>query len=180
MSVSNACGTDSDSIEVTISGSPPMTTLGPDTILCIGNSLLLSGSPDMIHVWQDGSLSETFLVTSTGLYMLTESNDCGSDSDSILVNIEGIPPQPNLGADTSVCAGSVLILSGTQLLDISYQWQDGSEADTFEVTSSGVYILMETNRCGIENDTIVVTMDGTPPVTAVSYTHLTLPTSDLV
>ena len=165
LSVSNACGTDSDSIEVTISGSPPMTTLGPDTILCIGNSLLLSGSPDMSHVWQDGSLSETFLVTSTGLYMLTESNDCGSDNDSILVNIDGIPPQPNLGADTSVCAGSVLILSGTQLLDISYQWQDGSEADTFEVTSSGVYILMETNRCGIENDTIVVTMDGTPPVT---------------
>ena len=104
----------------------------------------------MSHVWQDGSLSETFLVTSTGLYMLTESNDCGSDNDSILVNIDGIPPQPNLGADTSVCAGSVLILSGTQLLDISYQWQDGSEADTFEVTSSGVYILMETNRCGIE------------------------------
>lgn len=67
----------------------PRASLGQDTILCEGQSLLLrstfeEGKP----LWQDGSMADTFRVRRSGLYELAVSNECGTASDAIRVDIE--------------------------------------------------------------------------------------------
>lgn len=165
LTVTNLCGTDTDTIEVTITGNPPITQLGADTLLCSGSTLVLNADndPNTSSLWQDGSTGDQFLVTQTGVYILTETNECGSDADTILVTIEGMPPTPSLGADTTLCEGTTLTLTSNADSMTEVAWQNGSSSTSFLVTSSGTYILTETNRCGMNADTIVITYQALPP-----------------
>ncbi|MCO6480190.1 MAG: gliding motility-associated C-terminal domain-containing protein [Phaeodactylibacter sp.] len=67
----------------------PKVGLGTDTMLCEGQSLLLRSTFEGgEQFWQDGSTSDTFRVRRSGLYELTVSNECGTVSDAIRVDIE--------------------------------------------------------------------------------------------
>ena len=73
ISVSNACGNDQDTIEVLFEINPPAQNLGPDSILCDGEELILTATfvAGISLLWQDGSTDETYTVTSPGgLYVL--------------------------------------------------------------------------------------------------------------
>ena len=70
----------------------PAFTLGNDTKLCLGNSLVLKPvitngvtSSGLNYLWQDGSTSQTFAVTQQGIYKLEMSNRCGTNSDEVNV-----------------------------------------------------------------------------------------------
>jgi gliding motility-associated-like protein len=158
LTVSNSCGMDVDSIEVTISGTAPLTSLGPDTSLCIGQSILLQGQQhhEITHHWQDGSSGASYLVTTSGEYILTEANFCGSDSDTIHITIDGVPPGVMIGNDTTLCAGSSLLLQPPIVPNASYQWQDSSLNPEYLVTMPGTYALLISNQCGQGYDEIVV------------------------
>ncbi len=165
LTVQNLCGTDSDTIEVVISGTPPVTNLGADTTLCIGSTLTLSSDadPSTSDIWQDGSTLHDFEVLVSGLYYLTQTNDCGVDSDSIEVLINGVEPVTDLGPDTTLCVGSNLILTANTDPSAANVWQDGSTSPTFEVIHSGNYYLTQTNDCGFDSDTIEVEISGVAP-----------------
>ena len=67
----------------------PSAALGPDTTLCEGQSLLLRATFEEGELrWQDGSAADTFRVRNPGRYELTVSNECGTVSDAVNVNIE--------------------------------------------------------------------------------------------
>ncbi len=72
----------------------------------------------------------------------------------------------NLGSDTSICSGSMIILDP----DYSggYMWSDGSSTATFEILEEGTYWLSINTPCGITSDTIEVTYLSTSlPVDAL-------------
>ncbi len=133
---------------------PPVVDLGPDTMLCPGNSLILAtGHDGFSHLWQDGSASEVLLVDAPGIYWVAVGAGCPG-SDSITVSMPMLP-EPDLGADTVICTGDQLVLEAmTGAWDV--EWSDGSTAGTFMVLSSGTYwVELSLGGC-LSSDTVVV------------------------
>lgn len=75
----------SDTIYVGLEFLPTITIVG-DSILCINEQNLLEvNSSEENYVWQNSSDGKTFLVSEPGLYTVTASNFCGTQSDSIWI-----------------------------------------------------------------------------------------------
>jgi gliding motility-associated-like protein len=67
----------------------PEVVLGADTTLCEEQELALTiNNPALNNQWQDGSTQDSFVVREPGIYTLTGSNICGSDTEIIQVNYE--------------------------------------------------------------------------------------------
>ncbi|TAE58349.1 MAG: gliding motility-associated C-terminal domain-containing protein, partial [Bacteroidetes bacterium] len=112
--------------------------LGPDTILCAGDSLLLS-VPDSasLPLWQDGSVGYSYQVHKAGIYWAEITLHGIPFRDSIEI---GIKPRPDfsLGADTVLCIGDQLTLKVKEAAD-TYLWQDFTTSDTLIVEAPGLY-----------------------------------------
>lgn len=66
-------------------------SLGPDTLICLGQTLLLYGPPALDYVWQDGSINQFLYIEAsewgTGTYplYLTVSNDEGCEASDVFI-----------------------------------------------------------------------------------------------
>jgi hypothetical protein len=162
LQISNACGMSTDSINVVISGLAPELELGPDIVVCEGETVLLDpGLNDVAYLWQDGSTNSSLLVTASSLVVLEVGNACGTDRDTIDVEISGIAPQVDLGPDILLCDGEtmILIVDGTGSI---IEWQDGSSGPEQLIETSGLYTVSLTNNCGVASDSVNVVVDLTP------------------
>lgn len=137
-------------------------SLGPDTTICQGDSLVLNAGMTGTYLWQNGSTASSFTVMSTGDYWLRIITPCDTVSDTIHVNVSGAVSL-DLGADTLVCQGNPFLLDATNP-GVSYLWSDGSTQPTLNVSGSGTYWVQITASCGILSDTINVLFDSIPPV----------------
>jgi large repetitive protein len=66
----------------------PKFSLGADSRLCIGSTLILDPKITgavVNYLWQDGSTAPTYTVTQPGLYSVTATNTCGSTTDAITI-----------------------------------------------------------------------------------------------
>ena len=125
-----------------------------------------SGISGVDYLWQDGSANAQYVTTQSGVFILQVSNNCGTDSDTILVDISGVPPAPVLGPDTTLCEGISLVLSSAANAETAVEWQDGSTSLSYTVSAAGIFILDESNRCGDASDTIVISyLDAPDPFT---------------
>ena len=82
VSLSNACGTVSDSVAVTFNP-VPLIDLGPDTLSNpIGNPVVLSESVSGTYLWSTGDTANSITIMNAGNYHLyvTENGCTGSDS----------------------------------------------------------------------------------------------------
>lgn len=89
----------------------PVFSLGPDTILCAGNSLTLNpGSGFANYLWQDGSTDSTYTTTLAGTYYVTVSDSNCSATDSIIVGISpcSVPSVSFYSSDTTFCGKKCL------------------------------------------------------------------------
>jgi gliding motility-associated-like protein len=161
LQISNACGVATDTIEVEISGLPPVVDLGPDRLLCDQETVTLSvnGAGNSIE-WQDGSASADYQVNVAGVYSVTLANACGSVVDTIIIDT-GVSPQPfDLGMDQVICPGDEVILmapsvaAGSELL-----WSDGSSGSSLTAGTAGTYSLTIENVCGSASDAMVIDVD---------------------
>lgn len=82
---SNGCSI-SDSINVKYTALPYV-TLGRDTLLCSGQTILLQPYVNIPvnYRWQDGSNFPSFNVKDTGVFTVTVNNICGTASTSVVV-----------------------------------------------------------------------------------------------
>jgi large repetitive protein len=64
----------------------PKFTLGADSRLCLGSTLILDPKiTGVSYLWQDGSTNSTYKVVQPGLYSLTATNNCGTTTNSITI-----------------------------------------------------------------------------------------------
>ncbi|MBI1781155.1 MAG: gliding motility-associated C-terminal domain-containing protein [Sphingobacteriales bacterium] len=136
----------------------PVISLGNDTTLCEGSTLVLdAGNIGMHYQWQDNSISQTQIVKSTGIIWVKVTNVNCSVADTI--NVAYLDkPAFSLGNDTSICEGTTIkldpdIKKGTNL---TYQWSNGADSSHLAVTGEGNYWLQLSNSCGIAKDNIVI------------------------
>ena len=161
--ISNICGSNSDTVEIIENNQGPMVDLGPDILACEGDVVTIpAGISGVDYLWQDGSTASSFSTSVSGEFILQVSNTCGDDTDTIVVDIHGTIPVVDLGADTTLYEGEVLVLNASAISENTIVWQDGSGGDTYDVSTPGIYSLFESNHCGDDTDTIVVTYNPTP------------------
>ncbi len=155
VTVSDTCGSVSDTINVLITGTPRL-ILGNRVTYCSNNTLTLNAQNiGSTYLWNTGDTTQTLAVPAPGLYWVTITNDCGQITDSVNVVIEYPIDNLDLGRDTAICPGdSIRVFTGYS--DISTTWQDGSSDTTFLIDTAGTYFVTLTNSCETESDTIRV------------------------
>ncbi len=150
---------------ITITGiNQPKIALGADTILCIGEELVLTVDPSLNHNWEDNSTVNNRTITTSGLYWVNSTNFCGVAVDSIAVSF--IPsPTINLGMDTSLCLSEKLQLEVKDTSIAVFLWQDGSAQSSYIVAVEGKYFVEVTSKNGCKgSDTIDVVYINPPTV----------------
>ena len=111
--------------------------LPADTIICAADELLLDvGTIDGELTWQDGSTDQQYLVTESGTYKASLTNENCTASDSIEVALA--PLTLDLGQDRVLCEDESLALT-IDVPNVNYEWQDGSNLSNFIITEPGVY-----------------------------------------
>jgi gliding motility-associated-like protein len=158
--------------------------LGPDTVLCLGESMTFTASsgPSAVNFnWKlDGvptgtpQSSGTYTLNTAGMalgvHQLTVETNNGSNSnpcsgvDTVLVNVVYLP-DVNLGNDTVICDPSVLTLDAGQ--GFSYVWNNGASTQTIQVNQTGLYTVLVDGWNGThckDSDSIMVTVAPMPYV----------------
>lgn len=159
----NGCSA-SDAIDVNYNPLP-VVDLGPHQTLCDGETLDLDVTQaGATYLWQDGSTSGSYTVTSAGNYSVDVLLNGCTASDAVNVNYNPLPT-PSLGADATLCDGETLDLDVAQP-GATYLWQDGSTASSFTVTSAGSY-------------SVDVLLNGCSASDAVNVNYNPLPVANL-
>lgn len=148
----SALGTYQVALEVQVNGqvvtikqpvtitAPPTFSLGKDTVLCPGQTLLLGepAIPGRTYLWQDSSRKSTFLVTKAGRYQVTVAeNDCFVSRQ---LNVTYQPEiNASLGPEITICEGDTVLLGGKAATGFQYMWQNGSTSAQLKVWEAGLY-----------------------------------------
>ncbi len=135
----------------------PVVQLGPDTLLCNNETLLLNAeNPQDYHQWQDGSNTMTYNVTKGGTYTVMVKDMYGCVSGDQIVITHQQTPVVNLGPDSLYCYGDVIHLDAF-FPDATYYWQNGSTDTTFDVSMKpGTYDVHVADQCGTATDTVKI------------------------
>lgn len=116
-------------------------SLGNDTTLCAGDSLILQTNINFAnHLWQDGSSNSTFVVKQNGVYWVEVDFGPCFGTDTIVVNYDNTIPF-TLGNDTSFCFGDSLLLDASGSNSNLFSWNTGETTPTIWATSSGLYTV---------------------------------------
>jgi len=149
----------SDSIDVITNALPVVSANTSASIICEGESVVLTGSGASTYSWDNGIIDDvSFIPSATITYTLVgvDVNNC-ANTDQVTITVNQIPTF-SLDADTVICTESIL-LTLDNTFD-SYLWQDGSVNSYLEVTSGGSYSVIVTNVEGCsEYDEIIIIED---------------------
>ncbi len=147
----------SDSIYVTVVPVPNF-SLGPDIILCTGESILLDAFyPGASYTWQDGDTSSNYFVNSSGIYSaVLELNGCTSKDQINVTVIDSINIE--LPDTISFCLGDSYMLNATFLdSGTTYSWNDGDSNPIHEVSEPGLtFVTLTLGGCVFSDSTFVV------------------------
>ena len=123
-------------------------TLGEDTILCKGKSMVLSVSfPLSVYKWDDGSTDTFRIVTEPGVYAVTVTNFCGSVSDNINVDyVSNV--SVDLGPDDVFCFNQNYEIKAQVFGAAKYLWSTGDTSYKITVGSPGYYSVKVEDVCG--------------------------------
>ncbi len=160
----SGCNVSADSIIVTAGNHISGIFLPADTILCMGNDLVLDpGGGYNSYQWQDGSTAQSIVVSAKGTYWvrLSGKNGCMSTDTAIVTGIVPLPAH-FLPADTAICSYESFLAQPIQSYS-SYLWSTGETNASIEIKSAGVYTLqvVDSNGCA-GADTIRVTTQNCP------------------
>lgn len=174
VSSSNVCGTGSDTLVIS-TVNLPVTDLGSDSILCVGNTVTLDAGAGYGYLWSTGGTNQTISVSTGGTYWTTVSNACGSYTDSININYYPVNSL-SLGNDTMICSGDSVLLSVLYSGFTNFVWNTGASTTSITVNQPGPYWVSSANICGSASDTIVVSVINFPTVSLGNDTVICTPT----
>ena len=155
-----------DTIVVTVNASP-VVNLGADTTFCSASGPITLNAPTgpYDYLWSNSSNGVSLTTNTSGPYNVTVTDSitgCATmDAINVTVNAS---PVVNLGADTTMCGGSVTL--DAQNAGSTYMWSTSAGTQTINVTTTGNYYVDVTSAAGCAgNDSIMVTINTVPTVT---------------
>jgi len=162
-----------DSVTVNVFFALPEPALS-DTIICLGDSIVLSTGNADSYVWQPATgiaplnvQSPTFFPQQPTLFVVTMVNSCGSVQDSVFIDVVSVVAAA--WPDTLICPGIPVQLGATG--GVAYAWSpaaglsDPSSSAPVAIPSSTTsYTVTVTNAIGC-SDVAEVTITLRPPPT---------------
>ena len=167
----NTIGTDTVRHNVTIQ-TPPVATVqvvGPLTF-CNGDSVILSASGGGTYRWSTGRRTPSITVKTSGTYVVTVTNSCGSDSSAPIVVTVTTPVDTIVAlTDTAFCQGDSVGLQANIATGGTYTWKRngqiiaGATNNIYYAKTSGLYeVNIKVDSCvGVSNE-IRVTVSPAP------------------
>jgi gliding motility-associated-like protein len=168
VTASNFCGADTLFFEVE-NTVPPQLTLPADIDTCLAAGSLsieaqLTGTANL--VWSNG-VTDSIVTVGTGVYWVEATNGCGTDQDTIQVNISSgitsftfnVPAVVCLSPGQQYTIDPVYVNNGS---GTQYQWSTGGTDSTEQISAGGWYILSTDNLCGQYTDSVLVTVSDFP------------------
>ena len=153
--VTNQFCVNTDSIDVKFKPLP-VVSLGNDTVICQGSSLLLNLSPvnRYLYSWQNGDTVQQVFVSTAGQYAVTANLNGCLDFDTVNIGTMQAPVI-NL-QDTFFCKQQKLILNPGTAIGDAVKWQDGSVNRFYTVSTPGNYSVTANNKCGSSFRTVAI------------------------
>ncbi len=183
VSGTNACGTNTASIAVTVNALPAVTIAVSSPSVCSGTSVSISASGADTYTWSGGVTNgNPFVPASTATYVVTgtSTNACQNTATQVIT----VVARPTVTANASslaICIGASVSLTGTGA--DTYTWSGGiNNSIPFTPTSTSSYFLSGTNTltgCSSTNTAArTVSVNSLPTVSAnLSFTTICLGTS---
>jgi len=170
-SLSLACS-DTSLIKVITTNPLPLVSAGLNQSICVGGSVILSGSGASTYTWDNGVVdAAAFTPASTATYTVTGTNLQGCvNSATTTVTVDALPVIL-AGVDQTVCGGSSVTLTASGAT--SYVWNNGVTGASLTVqtgtsASTNNYTVTGTNNatgCS-SNDVVVINVLELPVVFA--------------
>ena len=140
--------------------------LGNDTLICKNTLPYLLTAPVGYdsYQWSNGSTGNSIAASDSGTYWVKcILAGCGEISDAMHIGFKNTP-QLKLGNDTVLCVGNSLNIVAQGGFN-SYLWNTTTTSQSVTVNTSGLYIVQATDACGIQTDSIHVSLDSLPNIT---------------
>ncbi|MFN6038916.1 MAG: GEVED domain-containing protein [Bacteroidota bacterium] len=162
-----------DTVSVTVNPLPPSPIIS-DTIICSGKSTTLSTVGFGSISWYDAPLGGNFIssgnsyttpvLSSSVSYFVQDSSAGGCASARTQVDVTVNPtPVVALGSDVTQCGGNVVL--DAQNTGATYIWSNQQNAQTVNITSTGIYDVAVTNSFSCTGyDTVSITINYQPVV----------------
>lgn len=165
--IESQCETFFDTIQVLINN---FVKLPNDSIIqkC-ANQLPFVLAPSVLYAtsvnWNNGTSSDTIVISTEGTYSITATNNCNSET-AIFQIIEEPLPIVNLGSDYDTCVieNQLISLTATIANSNNIIWNTGENTNSISLQNSGLYFLTATNNCGSFSDSINITVNKIPNV----------------
>lgn len=111
-----------DSVSVNISITHSALSLGPDTMICVGNSIALNAHQGYIsYLWSNGAVDSVITVTAPGTYYVDVIDACGKASSDTVIIAQGPIIPVSIGPDRIKCNSDTLHLKAPTGF-INYFW----------------------------------------------------------
>jgi len=128
-----------DTFDLNIYVAPELTQQTPvDTIICNFPTLVLqspNSASSNTYLWNTNSHADFITVNNPGIYWVSISNGICSVKDTFIVDKL---ISPNIGPDTTLCAGQFYILN-PQSNGGKYEWSTGDTTSTISIDQSNTY-----------------------------------------
>lgn len=130
--------------------------IGNDTVICPETNIILQLNTIGTFLWSDSTVLNNFNINQAGMYWLKFSNTNNCISYDTIFIFERFLPDIDLGSDTLLCEGEILVLKPDCLNCNTFLWNNDIESKSFEVYKKGQYFVKATNICGSVTDSISV------------------------
>jgi hypothetical protein len=142
-----------------------LVNLGSDISFCSSNGIdafLNAGNFGSTFIWSSGETTQTKNVTEAGSYSVAVTNAAGCvDRDT--VEVVSLPSPDIQMADQEVCDNQFATLDAGA--GSTYEWSNGSDAQTVQVNIQGLYSVTVTGSNGcIDTGSVYITVKQAPVV----------------
>lgn len=157
-------------VAITVNSLPPVSISGP-SVICTGNSATLTVTGANTYTWNTTANTNTIgispLVTTSYSVGGTNASGCINSSVKTITVINTSPAITASASSPSVCIGGSTTLFGGGAA--TYSWSGGVTNNVaFAPSISGVYTVTGYNACGSGTNTILITVNSLPNITANS------------
>lgn len=161
----NVCGSAQATQTLNVIPSPTVSVSSSSNILCPGSSATLTANSNANnYLWSTGDVTSVILVNTTGVKTVTVTNACGTASASVNISSISFPPLVLTSSSNTICpnetatltvTGGVPLTTGSPIL---YSWSNSTSTGSVVSTNGGLITVSNTNVCGVNTQTINVTV----------------------
>jgi gliding motility-associated-like protein len=166
VTLTNSCGQAVSSVSIAAVPTPTVSIFSTSTTLCSGTSCTLTAvSNSGNYIWNTGDNISSIVVNTTGIKTVTVSNACGLATASVSINSVTSAPLILTSSSNSICPNETATLTVTGGLPLTigspviYSWSNSLNTGSVVSTTGGTISVSNTNACGTNTSSIVVTVN---------------------